>query len=68
MPLPFREAPVEAASVEQAIFRCPRCEGEYSLRLVVSRWSEWGVLCWCPERGVFDLACFADYPTVAAPT
>jgi hypothetical protein len=40
-----------------AMFCCPRCQQEYPLRFLVSRWSEWGQICWCAGSGELDLAC-----------
>ncbi len=42
-----------ADSALVGMFRCPRCGTEYPRRLLALRWSEWGQICWCPERGRF---------------
>jgi hypothetical protein len=46
-----------AGSGSGAMFCCPRCQQEYPLRSLVSRWSEWGQICWCAESGELDLSC-----------
>ena len=56
-PITGSEGPVHSAP--GAMFRCPRCQREYPQRLLVSRWSEWGQICWCRESGELNLACVA---------